>query len=56
MSRAIEDYVCASEDRSHYNTDDWLFQGWYYFLERPCKHILFSNENLETQKNEKEKI
>ena len=30
MSRAIENYVCASEDRSHYDTCAWDLQGFRY--------------------------
>lgn len=36
MSRAIENYVCASEDRSHYNTDDPMgIYGFYYGIGSP---------------------
>lgn len=33
MSRAIERYVCASEDRSHYNNETWCLRGFHYPLE-----------------------
>ena len=29
MSRMIEDYVCASEDRVHYNLDDECLRGFH---------------------------
>jgi len=29
MSRQIEDYICASEDRTHYNTEDLFPRGFY---------------------------
>ena len=30
MPRALEDYICASEDRSHYNNETWDLYGFYY--------------------------
>ncbi len=35
MSRAIEDYICASEDRSHYNNEVWYLNGFFYPYRRP---------------------
>lgn len=32
MSRAIEQYVCASEDRSHYNTDRNIDDSFLYHM------------------------
>lgn len=29
MSRAIENYICASEDRSHYNNEFFLYNYYY---------------------------
>lgn len=31
MSRAIEDYICASEDRSHYNNERFCSYGYWGF-------------------------
>lgn len=38
MSRAIEDYVCASEDRPHYNNETWDLYGFYYPMRTP--HVI----------------
>ena len=35
MSRAIENYICASEDRSHYNNETWYLNGFFYPMRRP---------------------
>lgn len=46
MSRAIEDYVCASEDRSHYNNETGELWGFYYPMRSP--HVITINEITET--------
>ena len=38
MSRAIEKYVCSSEDRVHYNTDNIFLHGFHYGMRAP--HIM----------------
>ena len=45
MSRAIEDYVCASEDRSHYNNETCELWGFYYPMRSP--HVITINEVVE---------
>lgn len=35
MPRAIEDYICASEDRPHYNNETLDLYGFYYPMRRP---------------------
>lgn len=35
MSRAIENYICASEDRPHYNNESWDLYGFYYPVRHP---------------------
>ena len=45
MSRAIEDYICASEDRSHYNNERFGSYGYWnfypiiptYYSPQPCR-------------------
>lgn len=38
MPRAIEDYICASEDRSHYNNETWELLGFHYPMRTP--HVI----------------
>lgn len=35
MPRALEDYVCASEDRSHYDNETWDLWGFEYPMRSP---------------------
>lgn len=45
MSRTIEDYICASEDRSHYNNERFNSYGYWsfyptvpiYYQLQPCR-------------------
>lgn len=47
MSRAIEDYVCASEDRSHYDTDDLINRyGFYYGIGSPYIQSVHVSYNI----------
>lgn len=43
MSRAIEDYICASEDRSHYNNERFSSYGcWGFYLTIPAYYSPWS--------------
>ncbi len=42
MSRAIENYICASEDRPHYNNETWELYGFWYPMRSP-KVITINN-------------
>jgi len=47
MSRAIENYVCASEDRPHYNTDDPMgIYGFYYGIGSPYIQSVHVSYNI----------
>lgn len=43
MPRAIEDYICASEDRSHYDNETYGLWGFEYPMRSP-RVITFVNE------------
>ncbi len=46
MSREIENYVCASEDRPHYNNETEYLQGFYYpYIEYYNKEYNEENKN-----------
>jgi cell division ATPase FtsA len=47
MSRAIEDYVCASEDRPHYNNETWELWGFQYPMKSP--KVINIKEVIETK-------
>jgi cell division ATPase FtsA len=47
MSRAIEDYVCASEDRPHYNNETWELWGFQYPMRSP--KVINIREVIETK-------
>lgn len=52
MSRAIEDYVCASEDRSHYNNETDFLMGFRYPTQSPRVTIIQENHITEVIKEE----
>lgn len=54
MSRAIEHYVCASEDRSHYNTDrniddNILYHMYIQAMRPPIVHYVRPTKEESTQ-------
>ncbi len=53
MSRAIENYICASEDRPHYNNETWGLYGFYYPMRSPQVTII---QNLYTNGITEEKV
>lgn len=56
MSRAIEDYVCASEDRPHYNNETWELWRFQCFMRPPkiinITEVTETKEVIETQETE----
>ena len=52
MPRAIEDYICASEDRSHYNNETDYLYGFQYPMRAP--HVIVIQDVHKTQIIERE--
>lgn len=57
MSRAIENYICASEDRSHYNNETWELWGFRYPMRVPYVttiNVINKTEVIEQKISEEE--
>lgn len=54
MSRAIEHYICASEDRSHYNNETYRLRGFLYPAREP--HITIIQEVYKEEKVSDERL
>lgn len=52
MSRAMENYICASEDRPHYNNETDLLYGFQYPMRSPRVTIIQENYVTEIIKEE----
>ena len=53
MSRAIENYICASEDRSHYNNETDNLYGFHYPMRSPEVTIIQQVIKTETVSDER---
>lgn len=47
MPRAMEDYICASEDRSHYNNETYCPYGFQTPMLEPCVTVVQEIHKLE---------
>lgn len=54
MSRAIERYVCASEDRPHYNNETNILYGFYYPMRTPEVIIIHETKNVKQEVSNEE--
>ena len=56
MPRAIEDYVCASEDRWHYDNETWDLWGFEYPMRSPKVVTIVNQTTIIKEKVSQEEI